>query len=132
MMNLLKNGSGVYSHPPGGGMRLSQGYSGGWGNSSEPMPMMQHGCPGSEEGRHTAFLRRFQAPQCAYEERFIPTAMDSGGPGEHGGVGAFLIDGFQIRLLADQDGPGITAVHSLHRGEPHITEETNILMVMYI
>ena len=44
--------------------------------------------------------------------------MDSGGPGKHGGVSAFLVNGFQVRLLADQDGPGITAVHSLYSGEP--------------
>ena len=82
--------------------------------------MVQCGCPGPEEGQHTAFLRRLQVPQCTYKERFVPPATDSGGPGEHGGVSAFLIDGFQIRLLADQDGPGITAVHSLHRGEPWV------------
>ena len=82
--------------------------------------MVQRGCPGPDKGRHTAFLHRFQVPQCAYEERFVPTAKDSGGPGEHGGVGAFLIDEFQIRLWADQDGPRITAVHGLHHGEPRI------------
>ena len=86
--------------------------------------MVQRGCPGPDKGRHTAFLRRFQVPQCAYEERFVPTATDSGGPGEHGRVGAFLIDGFQIRLWADQDGPGITAVHGLHHGEPRFYEFT--------
>ena len=84
--------------------------------------MVQHGCPGPEEGWHTAFLCRLQVPQCAYEEGFVPPARDSGGPGEHGEVGAFLIDGFQIRLLADQDGPRITAVHSLHRGEPWVLQ----------
>ena len=75
--------------------------------------MVQCGCPGPEEGWHTVFLCRLQVPQCTYKERFIPPATDSGCPGEHGRVGTFLIDGFQIRLLADQDGPGITAVHSL-------------------
>ena len=103
-------------------MCLSQGYAGVWGDSSEPIPMVQCGCSGPEEGWHAAFLRRFQAPQCVHEERFIPTATYSGGPGEHGGVGAFLIDGFQIRLLADQDGPGITAVHCFHHGEPRVLQ----------
>ena len=103
---------------PEGGMHLSQGYAGVWGNSSKPIPMVQHGCLGLEEGRHTAFLHRLQAPQCVHKERFVPTAMDSGGPGEHGRVDAFLIDGFQIRLLADQDGPRITAVYCFHHGEP--------------
>ena len=82
--------------------------------------MVQHGCPGPEKGQHPAFLCRFQAPQCAYEERFVPTATDSEGPGEHGGVSAFLIDGFQIRLLADQDGLGITAVHGLYHGMVYV------------
>ena len=103
-------------------MCLSQGYTGVLGDSSEPIPMVQCGCPGSEEGQHTAFLHRCQVPQCAHEERFVPTATDSGGPGEHGGVSAFLIDGFQIRLLADQDGLRITAVHCFHHGEPWVLQ----------
>ena len=82
--------------------------------------MVQCSCPGLEEGRHPAFLRGLQMPQCAYKERFVPPSMDSGGPGEHGGVSAFLIDGFQVRLLADKDGPGITTVHSLHGGKPWV------------
>ena len=101
-------------------MHLSQGYAGVWGDSSKPIPMVQCGCPGLEEGWHTAFLHRFQVPQCAHKERFVPTAMDSGDPGEHGRVSTFLIDGFQIRLLADQDGTRITAVHCFHRGEPQV------------
>ena len=47
-------------------------------------------------------------------------ATNSGGPGEHGGIGAFLVDGFQVRLLADPDGLRITTVHGLHRGEPRV------------
>ena len=35
---------------------------------------------------------------------------------------AFLINGFQVRLLADQDGPRITAVHGLHGGQPGILQ----------
>ena len=106
--------------PPGGGTCLSQGYAGSRGDSSEPIPMVQHSCPGLEEERYPVFLCGFQTPKCAYEERFVPPAMNSGGPGEHGGVSTFLINGFQVRLLADQDGPRITTVHSLHRGEPWV------------
>ena len=101
-------------------MHLSQGYAGGRGDSSEPIPMVQRSCPGQEEGRHPVFLHGLQAPQCVYEERFVPPATDSGGPGEHGGVSAFLIDGFQVQLLADQDGPGFTTVHGLHGREPQV------------
>ena len=68
--------------------------------------MVQHSCPGLEEGWHTVFLHRFQVPQCMYEERFIPTATDSGGPGEHGGVGAFLIDGFKSGFWQIKMAPG--------------------------
>ena len=106
--------------PPGGGTRLSQGYAGGGGDSSKPIPLMQCSHSGLEEGRHPAFLCGLQAPQCTYEERFVPPPTDSGGPGEHGRVSTFLINGFQVRLLPDQDGPGITTVHSLHRGEPRV------------
>ena len=39
-----------------------------------------------------------------------------GGIGKHGGVGTFLINGFQVRLLANQDGSRITTIHGLHGG----------------
>ena len=65
------------------------------------------------------FLRGLQAPQCAYEG-LVPPVTDSGGPGKHGGVGAFLVDGFQVGLLADQDGPRIATVHGLHSGKPWV------------
>ena len=47
--------------PPGGGTHLSQGYAGGRGILSEPIPMVQGSCPGPEEGRHPAFLHGLQA-----------------------------------------------------------------------
>ena len=65
---------------------------------------------------YSAFLRGLQAPQCANEEGLVSLAIDSGGLGKHGGVSAFLINGLQIRLLADQDGPGIPTVHGLYCG----------------
>ena len=58
-------------------------------------------------------------PQHVYEEGLVPPAMDSGGLGKYGGVGTFLVNGLQIRLLADQDDPRITTVHSVH-GEPWV------------
>ena len=45
---------------------------------------------------------------------FVSLAMDSGGLGKHGGVSTFLVNGLQIRLLADQDGPRIPTVHGLY------------------
>ena len=101
-------------------MRLSLGHAGSRSNLSEPIPMVQCGCSGLEEGQYPAVLRGLQAPQCAYEEGFVPPATDSGGPGKYGGVGTFLVNGFQVRLLADQDGPGIAAVHGLYGGEPWV------------
>ena len=82
--------------------------------------MVQHGHSGLEKGWYPAVLHGLQAPQCTYEEGLIPPAMDSGHPGKHGGVSAFLINGFQVRLLADQDGPGIAAVQGLYGGEPWV------------
>ena len=52
-------------------------------------------------------------PQCMDEEGFIPFATHSGGIGKHGGVGTFLINGFQVRLLANQDGSRIITIHGL-------------------
>ena len=68
------------------------------------------------------FLCGLQTPQHTYEEGLVPPAMDLGGPGKHGGVSAFLIDGFQVRLLADKDGLGITTVHGLYGGEPWVLQ----------
>ena len=53
-----------------------------------------------------------------YKERLVPLASYSGGLGKYGAVSALLINGLQIRLLADQDGPRIATVHGLHGGEP--------------
>ena len=36
--------------PPQGGMCLPQGYAGGRGDSSKPIPVVQCGCSGLEEG----------------------------------------------------------------------------------
>ena len=78
--------------------------------------MVQCGGLGLEEGWYSALLCQFQAPQCTDEEGFVPFALHSGGIGKHGRVGPFLINGFQVRLLANQDGSGITTVHGLHGG----------------
>ena len=51
------------------------------------------------------FCMDFRHLNGCVKKGLVPPAMDSGGPGKHGGVGTFLIDGFQVRLLADQDGP---------------------------
>ena len=67
-------------------MRLPQGCAGSRSNSSEPIPMVQCGCLGLEEGRYSAFLHGLQVPQCAYEEGLVPFALHSGGLGKHGGV----------------------------------------------
>ena len=38
------------------------------------------------------------------EEGFIPSALHPRGFGKHGGGSPFLINGFQVRLLANTDG----------------------------
>ena len=45
------------------------------------------------------FLCGLQVPQRMYKEGLVPPAPDSGGSGKHGGVSAFLINGFQVRIL---------------------------------
>ena len=101
-------------------MCLPLGYAGSRSDSSEPIPMVQCGHSGPEEGWYPAFLCELQVPQHAYEEGLVPPATDSGGPVKHGRVSAFLVNGFQVRLLADKDGPDITTVHSLYTGEPQV------------
>ena len=56
-------------------------------------------------------------PQHVEEEGFIPFAPHSGGVVKHGGVSTFLINGFQKeRLLVNQDGSRVAAIHGLHGG----------------
>ena len=98
------------------GKPFKEGYAGGRGNSSKPITMVQCGGLGLEEGWYSVLLCQFQMPQCADEEGFVPFAPHSGGIGKHGGVSTFLIYGFQVRLLANQDGSRITTIHSLHNG----------------
>ena len=47
---------------------------------------------------------------------FLPFASHSGGIGKHGRVSTFLVNGFQVRLLANQDGSRVAAIHGLHGG----------------
>ena len=84
-----------------------------------PVSLVQCGHPGPEERRHSAFLRGLQASQ-RVNEGLISLATDSGGLEKHGWFGTFLINGFQVRLLADQDGPRIATVHGLHGEEPWV------------
>ena len=98
----------------GGGAHFTPGYAGGRGNPSKPITMVQCGGLGPEEGWYSALLCQFQMPQCADKEGFIPFAPHSRGIGKHGGVDTFLINGFQVRLLASQDGSRITTIHGLH------------------
>ena len=97
-------------------MRLPQRYAGSMSNSPKPIPLVQRGHPGLEGRRYSAFLHGLQVPQCVNEEGLVSLAMDSRCLGKHGGFGAFLINGLQIRLLADQDGPGIPTVYGLYGG----------------
>ena len=97
-------------------MHLPQGYAGSRSDLPEPIPMVQYGCLGPEERRYSVLLRGLQVPQCSYKEGLVPFAPHSGGLRKHGGVSTFLINGFQVGLLADQDGPGIATVHGLHGG----------------
>ena len=100
----------------GGGAHFTPGYAGGRGDLSKPITVVQCGGLGAEEGWYSVLLCQFQMPQCMDEEGFVPFAPHSGGIGKHGGVGTFLVNGFQIRLLANQDGSGITTIHDLHGG----------------
>ena len=63
--------------------------------------MVQCGRLGLEERWYSVFLRGLQVPQCTCEGGLIPSAPDSGGLGKHGGVSTFLINGFQVGLLAN-------------------------------
>ena len=98
-----------------GGAHFTQGYAGSRSDSSEPITVVQCRGLGPEEGWYSVLLCRFQMPQHV-DEGFVPFAPHSGGIGKHGGVGTFLINGFQVRLLANQDGSGITTIHGLHSG----------------
>ena len=99
-----------------GGTCLPQRYAGSRSDSSEPIPLVQRGCPGPEERQYTVFLHGLQVPQHTYEEGLVPPSSDSGGLGKHGGVSAFLVNGFKVGVLAEQNGPRIATIHGLHSG----------------
>ena len=84
-----------------GGACLTQGYAGSGSDSSKPKPLVQCRGLGLEEGQCSALLCRFQVPQHVDEEGFVPFALHPGGLGKHGRASTFLINGFQVRLLAD-------------------------------
>ena len=100
----------------GGGACFAPGYAGGGGDPSKPITVVQCSGLGLEEGWYSALLCRFQTPQRTDKEGFVPFALHSGGIGKHGGVSIFLVNGFQVRLLANQDCSGITTIHSLDGG----------------
>ena len=50
------------------------------------------------------FCIDFRRLNLADEEGFVPSAPHPRGIGKHGGVSTFLINGFQVRLLANKDG----------------------------
>ena len=53
-----------------------------------------------QKGWYSVLLCRFQMPQ-RMDEGFVPFAPHPGGIGKHGGVSTFLVNGFQVGLLAD-------------------------------
>ena len=97
-----------------------------------PQPLLEEVCASLRDMLEAGAIHPSQSPWCnvvilvqkkdstlhfCVDLRHLNVCMDSGGPGKHGGVGTFLVDGFQVRLLADQDGPRIATVHSLYGGE---------------
>ena len=70
-------------------MCFTLGYAGGRGDSSKPITVVQCGGLGLEEGWYSAFLCRFQMPQHADKEGFIPFALHSGGIGSMAGSAHF-------------------------------------------
>ena len=98
-----------------GGACFTQGYAGSRSNLYEPITMVQCSGLGPEEGWYSALLCQFQMPQHTDKEVFIPFAPHSGGIGKHGRVSTFLINGFQVKLLTNQDGSRFT-IHGLHSG----------------
>ena len=88
-----------------GGVHFTQGYAGSRRDLSKPITVVQCCGLGPEEGWNSVVLCQFQIPQCMNKEGFISFAPHSGGIGKHDGVSTLLVNGFQIRFLADQDGP---------------------------
>ena len=97
-------------------MHLTLRYAGDGGNPSKPITVVQCCGLGPEEGWYSVLLCQFQTPQHIDEEGFLPFAPHSGGIGKHGRVSTFLVNGFQVRLLANQDHSGITTIDGLHGG----------------
>ena len=88
----------------GGSARITPGHAGCRCDLSKPITVVQRGGTGKEKRWHHSLLCQFKASQRADEEGFIPSAPHPRGIVKHGGVSTFLVNGFQVRLLANKDG----------------------------
>ena len=62
------------------------------------------------------------------EEGFVPSALYPRGIGKHGRVSTFLVNGFQVRLLANKDGsPESQQYMAFMVGNPRFYEFTHML-----
>ena len=93
------------STPFRGGTHLPQGYAGSRSNSSEPIPMVQCGWCGPEEGRYSDLLHGLQVPQCMYEEGLYPLphiqeALESMAGSAHFSSMDFKLGSWQIKMAS--------------------------------
>ena len=82
-----------------------------------PECMVQCSGVGSKEQQRPAVLYRCPLSQCHHEERFLPTAKDSGSTGEFGRCWSFFMLRPKVWILANQDGRVIKTVHHIYRWE---------------
>ena len=79
----------------GGVAYLAQGCAGCGGDTLQPVPMVQHGGVGVEEGWIMMLLCRLPQAQPMYQEGLLSLATNSGSTGEYGRCCTLLHDGFQ-------------------------------------
>ena len=89
----------------------------GGSDSSLELSLVQCRRSRKKEGRHSEVLHRFLTAERLNRKRLVRHAKDDRHDGNHGGSQNILDDGFEVGLLASEDGGRVSALYSFYGQE---------------